>query len=279
MVVKSADRAFQILEAVGSRSEGMTHGELCKALGIPKGSLSYLLSNLMERDYLTFDRQSKVYMLGPELLVLTSRYLSNLDLVRVGRPVLRELVREVNEDAELAVMKDDQILFLHKEECSQPLKYSIAIGERAAVYATSAGKAILAYLPEEEVARYLSAVRLEPITRSTITDQGALREELKEVRAGGLAYGREEYHQGISAMAAPIFDRYGDVVGSAVVTIPSIRFNTGHKRAIEGKLLEAATEISRRLGFDRSVGEAGSAGKAGHADGSEKNRREIRKSF
>jgi len=253
MVVKSADRAFQILEEVGSRSEGMTHGEISKALGIPKGSLSYLLSNLMERGYLTFDRQSKLYILGPKLLMLTSRYLSNLDLVRVGRPVLRELVREVNEDAELAIMKDDQILFLHKEECSQPLKYSIAIGERAAVYATSAGKAILAYLPEEEVVRYLSAVKLEAITQSTITDPKALKRELKEIRAGGVAYGREEYHQGISAMAAPVFNFNGDVAGSAVVTIPSIRFNTEHKRSIETKLLKAATEISRHLGFDGTL--------------------------
>ena len=267
MVVKSADRAFQILEAVGSRSSGVTHGELSKILGIPKGSLSYLLSNLIDRDYLTFHRQSKLYMLGPKLLVLTGRYLSNLDFVRVGRPVLRQLVADINEDAELAIMKDDEILFLYKEECSQPLKFSIAIGERAPIYATSAGKAILAFLPEDEVLRYLSSAKLDPITQSTITDVEALKRELEGIRSRGLAYGREEFHQGISAMASPVFDFNGNVVGSAVVTLPSIRFNTEQKRAIETKLLKATTEISRQLGFDQDIAGASNGGReaqAGH---------------
>jgi len=250
VIVKSADRAFQILEAVGSRSNGITHGELSKILGIPKGSLSYLLSNLVDRDYVTFDRQSKLYMLGPKLLVLTGRYLSNLDFVRVGRPVLRDLVLDINEDAELAIMKDDEILFLYKEECSQPLKFSIAIGERAPIYATSAGKAILAYLSPDEVSRYLAAVQLAPITETTITDTETLRRELEDIHSAGLAYGREEFHQGISAIAAPVFNLYGDVVGSVVVTLPGIRFNSEQKRFIEPRLLSAAANISRQLGYE-----------------------------
>jgi IclR family transcriptional regulator, KDG regulon repressor len=189
--------------------------------------------------------------------VLTGRYLSNLDLVRVGRPVLRDLVLDINEDTELAIMKGDEILFLYKEECSQPLKFSIAIGERAPIYATSAGKAILAFLPGDQVSRYLSSTRLDPITRSTITDVESLKHELADIRSQGLAYGREEFHQGISAMASPVFDFNGNVVGSAVVTLPTIRFNTEQKRAIETKLLKAAAEISRQLGFDREIVGAG----------------------
>ena len=250
MVVKSADRAFQILEAIGSRGSGTTHGELSKNLGIPKGSLSCLLSNLMDRDYVTYDRLSKLYMLGPKLLVLTGRYLSNLDIVRIGRPIMKDLVTEVNEDAELAVKDGVEILFLYKEECSQPLKYSIAIGERAPIYATSAGKAILAYLPDDEIDRYFSSVKLTAITRNTITKGAALRDELQDIRSKGLAYGREEFHRGISAIAAPIFNLYGNVVGAVVVTLPSIRFNSEQKRFIEPKLLSAAKNISHQLGFD-----------------------------
>jgi DNA-binding IclR family transcriptional regulator len=259
-IVKSADRVMQILETIGSKNHGMTHGELAKVLGIPKGSLSFLLSNLVDRDYLTFDRSSKLYMLGPTLLVLTGRYLSNLDLVRVGRPIVHELVSEINEDTELAVMKGDEILFLYKEECSKPLKYSIAIGERAPLYATSAGKAILAHLSADEISLYCSAASLAPITKNTITDQEVLRRELNAIRSKGLAYGREEYHHGICAVAAPIFNLYGNVVGSIVVTLPSVRFNSEHKRFIEPRLQGASERISRQLGFH-----AGSKDGAGSA--------------
>lgn len=249
-VVKSADRVIQILEGAAAKDDGVTHGELSRTLGIPKGSLSPLLANLVERDYLTLDRTGKLYRLGPRLLVLTGRYLSKVDLVRVGRSILQELVGEINEDVEIAVRKGNDILFLWKEECSQPLKYSIGIGEVAPLYATSGGKAILAYLPEDEFSGYLVSARLDQITKKSITDPDMLRHELEEIRVAGLAYGREEYHQGICAIAAPVFNLHGDVVGAVLATLPSVRFNARHKAFIEPKLREAARKISRRLGFD-----------------------------
>ena len=247
--VKSADRVIQIFEAIGSRKGGITQRELATELEIPKGSLSPLLSNLVDRGYVTLDRLSKLYMLGPNLVVLTGRYLSSLEIVRIGRPVLQDLVSEIDEDAEIVVMKGDEVLFLHKEECSKPLKYSIAIGELAPIYATSAGKAILAHQHEEEIERYLTETGLVSITRTSITDAAAMRSELKEIRAIGIAYGREEFHQGICGIAAPVFNLYGDVAGAVVVTLPSIRFNREAKAFIEPRLKRAAQRISHHLGF------------------------------
>jgi DNA-binding IclR family transcriptional regulator len=256
MVVKSADRVIQILEAVASNEHGMTHGEISKTLEIPKGSLTFLLANLAEREYLSFDRMVKVYKLGPGLLVLAGRYLSNLDIVRVGRPVMRELVKEINEDIELAIAKNDEALFVYKEECSQPLKYYIEIGDRAPLYATASGKAILAHLTEEEISRFLSLRKLVALRSNTITDENALRDELESIRSKGLAYSREEFQEGISAIAAPIFNLHGSVVGAIVVTLPSVRFNAKHMRFIEPRLLSAARMISHQFGFEPSRKEA-----------------------
>jgi len=247
--VKSADRVIQVFEAIGSKKGGVTQREIAAELEIPKGSLSPLLSNLVGRGYLTLDRLSKLYMLCPNLVVLTGRYLSSLDIVRIGRPVVEELVAEIDEDTEIVITKGDEVLFLHKEECSKPLKYSIAIGELAPIYATSAGKTILAHQEESEIRRYLKRTRLVPITKTSITNADALRRELKEIRSIGLAYGREEYHQGICGIAAPVFNLYGKVAGAVVVTLPSIRFNRKAKAFIEPRLKEAAKRISHNLGF------------------------------
>jgi DNA-binding IclR family transcriptional regulator len=265
MAVKSADRVLQIFEVIGSNETGMSHGEISKTLGIPKGSLSFLLSNLVERDYLTLDRSSKVYTLGPRLLVLTGRYLSRLDIVREGRPVMHQLVKEINEDIELAIVKGNEVLFVYKEECSKPLKYSVEIGDRAPLYATASGKAILAYLPEDEVSGYISSTALTPLRKNTIIDEKALRRELEDIRSRGLAYSREEFQQDISAIAAPIFNLYGTVVGAIVVTLPTIRFNTEHRRFIEPRLVGAAEKISRQFGFqlsDQKAQQTGSPRKA-----------------
>ncbi len=249
-VVKSADRVLQILEAVGARNAGLTHGELSRMLGIPKASLSSLLSNLAERNYLAFDPQSKLYLLGSELLVLTSRYLNNLDIVQIGRPIIRGLVREINEDAEIAVKREDQVLFFYKEESSRPVRYSVAAGDLAPIYATSPGKCILAFMGEEEISAYLDRVTLSPITKTTITDPDVLRSDLELIRSRGLAYGLEEYHQGICGISAPVFNIHGVVVGAIVATLEAARFDDEHKAVIEPKLRQAATRLSRELGFE-----------------------------
>ena len=248
-VVKSADRVVRILEAIASGDGGLTHGELSRMLGIPKGSLSSLLSNLVDRGYLAFDPLGKLYMLGSELLVLTSRYLDSLDIVRTGRPIVHGLVLEMNEDAEIAVQRGDQVVFLYKEESSRPVKYSIAPGELAPLFATSPGKCILAFMPKKDVAAYLDRVTLSPVTEHSITDRGVLRRELALIRSTGIAYGREEYQYGICGIAAPVFNIHGVLAGSIVATMQAARFDPEHRSFVEPKLLKAASMLSRRLGF------------------------------
>ncbi|MFH1113879.1 MAG: IclR family transcriptional regulator [Pseudomonadota bacterium] len=247
--VKSADRVVQILEAVASRNEGLTHGEIARKQEIPKGSLSLLLSNLVDREYLALDPQSKLYVLGPQLLVLTGRYLNSLDIVQLGRPIVHTLVREINEDAEIVIRKGDQVLFLYKEESARPVRYAIEAGELAPLYATSPGKCILAFVPEEDVSGYLQRVPLSPITEHSITAGEKLFRELEMIRSRGIAYGQEEYRQGICGVAAPIFNIHGNIAGALVATLEAVRFKGEHRHFIEAKLRGAALELSRRLGF------------------------------
>ena len=265
-IVKSADRVVLILEAVAKSREGMTHGEISRNLRIPGGSLSSLLSNLVDRGYLSFEPMGKLFMLGPEILVLTGRYLDSLDIIRLGRPVIDALVQEINEDVEIAVRRGDEVLFLLKVESQRPVKYSIAPGELAPLYATSPGKCILAFTPDEEVSAYLDRVTLLPTTNTTITGRDVFMGELELIRVTGLAYGREEYQHGICGIAAPVFNIHGAIVGSVVVTLQAERFDPGHKAFIEPKLRQAAAGLSRRLGFagmshSRETGSAMSGGR------------------
>ncbi len=253
-VVKSADRVVQILEAIASKDGGLANSELSTMLGIPKGSLSFLLSNLVERDYLSFNPQRKLYNLGAGLLVLVGRYLNNLDIVRVGRQIVRRLVRELNEDVEIVVRRGDQMLFLYKDESQRPVKYSIAAGGLGPLYAISAGKCILAFMPEEEAGAYLDRVALSPITEETITDKNVLKRELEAIRSSWLAYGRQEYYDNVCGIAAPVLDIHGAIAGAVVVTMEAARFNPEHRAFIEPRLRDAASRLSRRLGFGGPYG-------------------------
>jgi DNA-binding IclR family transcriptional regulator len=249
-MVKSADRVIQILEAIGSSEEGKTHGELASSLNIPKSSLSLLLANLVGREYLSLSGTDRRYALGPQVVVLAGRYLSSLDIARLGQPVLRRVSRVIDESAQIAIKRGNEMMIIAKEDCSRPVARMIQMGERAPIYATAGGKAILAHLSDDEIEQYLYSVKLRPITKTTITDPEVLWRELNAIRSGALARSHEELHEGITAMASPVFDLYGRVVASVVLPILTIRFTPEKEKKAEEILRDASIELSRQLGFD-----------------------------
>jgi DNA-binding IclR family transcriptional regulator len=249
-MVKSADRVIQILETIGNSEKGCTHKELSAALSIPKSSLTSLLNTLVHRGYLASDTDDRRYNLGPQLLVLTGRFLSGLDLVRLGQPILNQLVVEIDESVEIAIRRDHEILVIALADCTRSIKRAIQIGERAPLYATAAGKAILAFLSEDEIQNYLSSITMQSITQHTITDPRILLPQLKAITKGEIAYSHEEFNEGIIAMAAPVFDLNGRVCASIVMPIPVIRFSTDKEKHVGKALRAAGTRLSYLLGFD-----------------------------
>ena len=249
-MVKSADRVIQILETIGNSGKGCTHKELSSALNIPKSSLTSLLNTLVNRGYITSDTEDRRYNLGPQLLVLTGRFLSGLDLVRLGQPILDQIVAEIDESAEIAIRRGQEMLVIASADCTRPIKRVIQIGEHAPLYATAAGKAIMAFLSEEEIQCYLASSSLQSITPKTITNPNLLSREFEKVKTSGIAYSREELNEGLIAMAAPVFDMYGRITASVVLPIPAIRFNMEKERQVEKVLRNAAARLSYLLGFD-----------------------------
>lgn len=250
-MVKSAHRVIQILEAVAFSRTGLRHADIAGFLKIPKGSLSLLLSDLLSQEYLSLkENDGRRYVLGPQVLVIAKRYLSGLDLVRLGQATVKDLVASTGECVEIAVRRGDEILIVCREDCSRPLRSVIQLGDRAPLYATAAGKAILAHLSPEDIERTLSPAKLKPLTRKTVTNPKALRKELESIRSGALAYSREELNEGVVGMACPVFDFNGHVAGSIVIPIPSIRLNAAKERKIERLLREACARLSRQLGYE-----------------------------
>jgi DNA-binding IclR family transcriptional regulator len=153
----------------------------------------------------------------------------------------------------------------YREAPPRSLSSYMQIGDRVALYATAAGKAILAHLAPEESYAYLGNRRFRSLTRKTVTDPTALRHELEAIRTGAVAYSREEHTEGIVAMALAVFGFDGQVAGSIVVPIPSIRFNRQREKVIELGLRDLALQISHQLGFIDCFNGRLVAGKRGNA--------------
>ncbi|MFH1122951.1 MAG: IclR family transcriptional regulator [Pseudomonadota bacterium] len=264
-MVKSAGRVIQILETVGGTRNGISNAELSAALNIPKGSLSLLLADLVAHEFLSQRKEDRRYVLGPQIVVLAGKFLTDLDIVQLGRPIVHEVMTRTDESSALAVRKGFDILIVYGENSSQPLKRSIEIGFRAPMHITAGGKAILAHLPEDLLEEYFSSAPLAALTPSAITDPEVLKKELGAIKSGGVSYSREEQYKGLIAMAAPVFDLYATVVGAVLVTLPSIRFAPEKERVIAAAILEGAERLSRLMGYDFFSGdtEKGPLGRRG----------------
>jgi len=249
MTVKSADRAIQILEAIAQKNEGVTHGDLSEILNIPKSSLSSLLANLQNRDFLFLDKKNRHYTLGPKILFLAGRFLSSTDIIQLGRPIIDRLVSATEESSGLTVKKGNEILTVYNKNSHLPIIRSLQIGDRAPIYATAAGRVILAFLPDEEIEDYLAAANMEPVTRATITKPDQIRLEISAIRNSGIAYCREEFHEDSTAMAAPVFDMYGAPIASIHIVAPSNRMNARKEKVIAEALRQSTRKLSYRLGF------------------------------
>jgi len=251
------NRITRILKTIARSKDGFSNADIAKTLNIPKSTLSKLLASLVSCDYLTLYTRTKQYRLGPLLLYLGARYLENLDLIQIGQKFLQELTVITCEISALSVPTGLEVAMgaramPPKGNMSQALLRLAEIGEHSPMYATAAGKAILAHRSDFEVDQYFHSVELVQITTNTITDTEQLRRQINDIRSGAIAYNFGELNEGTVAASAPIFDLYGRAVAALTVITPNFRFNNKKKECVEHAIREASAAFSKQLGFAKN---------------------------
>jgi len=242
--VKSADRAFDILEFVGEAAAAPTFSQLLAGLGIPRSSLFHLLNNLLARGYLAQEGASG-YRLGPRIRQLAERVAGPSLAIRV-QPLLSRLSDAVNETAGFYVPDGDMIETVGSVVSTQALTYTMSVGERAPLYALSGGKILLAQLTPDELEAYLARVVFEAITPGTLRSAAALRDQVAAARAEGFAYSREEFTPGITGIATTVAHE-GRVFGALNLAVPTARFTPEREIGFRRELRTIATALGKLL--------------------------------
>jgi len=247
-MVKSAVRVFEILKYIAQHEAGQAHSDVARGLGIPRASLTALLGDLIELGYVTFDSKTRRYSLGAEILTLSNAYLRNLNIVRIGEPILKDIFQDVREVTSLVIAKDTAVVKVCEYAAPDPLAYHIHVGESGSMHASAGGKAILAHLPDALRDELLGRMEFRVYTERTARNKIVLLKELKTIRSGDMAYCREEHHQGMISVALPVFNADDQVVAAITVTTPTIRFTRTHEKKVEKVLRTGSARLSARLG-------------------------------
>jgi DNA-binding IclR family transcriptional regulator len=236
-------RAAQILRALDGEPDGLSLSQLSDRLGLPRSTVHRVVSALAAEGLLAAASPTGRVRLGPELarLALSSRR----ELRQVLRPHLQRLFEAVNETVDCAVLDGDHLRFIDQIAAPHRLRTVSSVGTTFPLHCTANGKAILAELGRDEVARLLPT-RLKRCTPATITGRAELLAELERVRARRVAFDREEHTTGISAAGIAVRDPFG-ALAAISVPMPTQRF-AGREAEIADALLEARAEILQALG-------------------------------
>jgi DNA-binding IclR family transcriptional regulator len=246
--VQSLERGLGVLEAVSAANGPVGITGLSRQLGLAKGSVSRLVATLVKLNFLVRDPETRKYQLGLKLWELGSRSITRLDIRGVARPVMEELHQATGETVHLTVLSSEgRMVFLDKLDSTMSIRPNVQLGAHLPVHCVANGKAMLAFLPENQVAAIL-ANKLQRYTATTITRKGDLMATVEGIRETGYAVNAGEYRADVSGVAAAICNHTNYAVAALGISLPSSRMTGAQARKLGVLVAEKAGEISTRLG-------------------------------
>ncbi len=253
MSIQSVSRALSILKLFSAAKIHLGISEIARALNLTNPTVHGLVRTLVEKGFLTQDPATKKYCLGIRNYELGHYFLGASRVYQVGAAATHRLAQTAGLSARLAVRDEDSvvvILMVH----AQPERFQyLQVGPKIPNYCTSLGKAILAWLPSDELMKYMEHVQLAPYTPQTITDRKRLLEDLDKSRLRGYAIDRQELVPGLTCASAPIFNQSQQPVASVSISSGSDLFGLDNISEITDELIQTANEISYSLGYHRNI--------------------------
>lgn len=245
--IQSVDRALLLLETIAEMGGEAALTELSNRTHLNISTCHHLLATLIQRGFVAKVPGKRLYALGGRILQIGHACLQ-VDLPRRATPLLEKINRLTGETVHLAALQGEHISNVLVRESRHAVRVDTgAVGKSEAAHATATGKAILAWLPEDEMRRLIGR-EIKRFTERTIVEFPVLVEELRHVRRLGFAMDREEFQPGVICVGAAIRDQNGAVVGAISASAPSMRANEEHIALMRDEVISATRTLSAEFG-------------------------------
>ncbi len=210
--LSTLERGLSVLRAFTRERPAMTLSEVAAATHLSPAVARRCLHTLVELGYV--GRDGKRFLLTPEVMGFASAFLESMNLEQAVRPHLQTVRDQTGDSSSMAVLSDDEILYLVHVSTNRMVRLGAGIGTRFPAYATSLGRVLLSALSDADLKRYLDTCELKPLTDRTVTSKRELEKIVKGVRKNGYAMIRDELDYGIVSVAVPVCYRGSGVVAA-----------------------------------------------------------------
>jgi IclR family acetate operon transcriptional repressor len=207
-----------------------------------------VLATLEKHGYVDMDEASQTWRVGLEAFRVGARFMQRTNLLEVGRASMRVLMAETGETANLGILDSDHVVFIGQVETHNPIRAFHRPGSQGPMHASGIGKALLAAMPRAEVEGLLRRTGLEAFAPKTLTAPEALLADLEATRARGWSFDNEERYEGMSCIAAVIYDGFREPIAGISVSGPSARFTPAALPGLGAAVVAAAAEVTAQIG-------------------------------
>ena len=245
--MQSLDRALGVLTSV-ARLERVTLSDLAREIDVPTATTHRILMTLQKHGFVAFDEERQEWMIGIEAYRTGATYLRRSSVLEIGRPILRRLMQDSGETANLAVPDGAEVVFVGQVETPNPIRAFFPPGARTPMYASGTGKAIMAAMSEAALTRIIDGGSRMAFTDHTLLPDAGLPEDLADTRVRGWSHDREERYEGMSCIGAAIYNSRAEPCAGISVSGPTVRFNDARVPELAAMVMQAAQEITHLSG-------------------------------
>lgn len=248
--VKAADMCLSILEYVAFAQDGAGVTQIADHMGLVKSAAFKHLKTLSDHGFVTQDLSNSRYRLGPKAWLLAKNAPDLDDISANALPLMEAARNELGVAVVLSAPTPQSVFVVATVPSNRPIEIGVRAGGQLTLHASAQGKVYLAFGPAG-VLEKTCAAPLEAITNRTITDPKVLLQEIETVRKSGYATAPEESLLGIGAIAAPVWNYEGRLVGSIGLIGSVQHIETPPDQALVDRLLTLTRDVSTALGARR----------------------------
>lgn len=246
--IGSVIKAVQIIEEIAKSDTGLGVTEISNKLNYGVSATYHLLNTLKLCNIIEQDKKTKKYRIGFALFRISAMARRQNLLANIAQPYLEELMEQIGETANLVVLDGDEAVYIAQAESNKLVKMFTKIGARVPFYCTGAGKVLLAHQPKNMKSLILEKTQYEKFTNNTITSPKILAEEFEYILNNGYAIDNEEREEGVTCIAAPVYNSDGEVIAALSISGPTYRLKAEEIDSIIESVVITAKELSRSLG-------------------------------
>lgn len=247
-MVQSIHRAVELLHLI-AKNQPVGLLDLTRLSGLKKPTVARILNSLRVEGLIDQDPVSKTYGIAMGAFQLGSYALKVFDLCNLARPLMEDYARREKKSLMLSTLHLGRVLYIDKVVAEELYQVALSVGDTYSPHCSASGRAMMAFMPEEECRALLGTIQFEPFTEKTILSREVFEAELEQTKKRGFALDLGERKPGLCAVAAPILKSRGGVAGA--VSCPRLMAHIDQDGLLQlgRQIADLSASISRRTGW------------------------------